>query len=260
MSDWERFCPRCETAIAKWNFDAPPDFYRCFVCLYAIPFKDLPRRNVLRSWTGPPPRVLRIPRGTAGTVLEFGVASVTIENVTCGAGSTLVVGAAFNAQNPDPEATSFSFTWNGQSSTQAVFRATGSGQSAGIAYLIANESGTHNLEVVPNTAQEIAAFASELPSPASPVQDTSGSVGTTLGEYTMSCTQPMSSSPQLAITVVGTSSLSSYDDPFSDGQQIALGLSVGEEYALLAGGTASAHHSGAGTIQVSCIATFGVSP
>ena len=55
MSLWEWFCPVCEAELHEWPFVAPTDYYRCWQCLEATPFHELPRRNTLHKWTGPIP-------------------------------------------------------------------------------------------------------------------------------------------------------------------------------------------------------------
>lgn len=47
MSDYEYYCPGCEATVGKWDFIAPPDYYRCYDCGLATPFIRLPRRSIL---------------------------------------------------------------------------------------------------------------------------------------------------------------------------------------------------------------------
>jgi hypothetical protein len=256
VGDFEYYCPACEARVAKWDFIAPPDFYRCWDCLHATPFKDLPRRSILLVGRGPI-HSARIPRGIGGQVVEFPTASFTLEGVTCGKGSTLVVGADFHDDGP-PHASTFSFSWNGQSSTLAVFQADGSGLSCGIAYLSAASDATADVVVTPDVFSEIACFATEITLPRVPVEDTSGSTVVPVSALSVSCSQPMSSAPQIAIGVVGHAGVPiSINAPFAFGQGGNFAIKINELYAGIGAiQTVSAN----GNVGVNCpvtLATFG---
>lgn len=175
-----------------------------------------------------------------------------------------MVGATFNVVGFGATPTSFSFSWNSQTSTVAVFQGNGGTRATGIAYLTTNSSAVADLVITPNDQCEIAGFATELPFPAVPIKDTSGSTSNQPAGFTMSCTQPMSSSPQIAICCTdGTSGTSGilFNPPFTNGQIGLFGITIGESYALLSSGTASATHTDNGTsTAAACIATFGTQP
>ena len=92
MATWAYICPRCETEIAKWEFTAPPDFYRCYQCGLSTPFKDLPKKDRLRTWTpagrfGRGPIVVTFKGSATDTV---GSSSLTIPSVSANAGDLLM--------------------------------------------------------------------------------------------------------------------------------------------------------------------------
>jgi hypothetical protein len=53
MSARETYCPMCSEAAKEWSFIAPTGYYRCFNCLYATPYHELPTRSILRFSGGP---------------------------------------------------------------------------------------------------------------------------------------------------------------------------------------------------------------
>lgn len=91
MTDFELYCPYCEAKVKHWDFKAPTDHYRCYQCLEATLFYELPRRSILRTATGAfekAPIRIRL-RGSATNTATAN--QVTVPGVSADAGDVLVV-------------------------------------------------------------------------------------------------------------------------------------------------------------------------
>ena len=120
MSAREAFCPMCEERAIDWSFVAPTGYYRCYNCLYATPYHDLPTRSILR-FSGPPPSAPPEPPTAlieirlAGSATDTASATtVTVPNVQAEAGDLIVcmcMHDGFTEQGS--EYLRFNITWGG---------------------------------------------------------------------------------------------------------------------------------------------------
>lgn len=235
-------CPRCETAIAKWDYQAPIDYYRCYVCGLATAFIDLPKRDLLRTWSRGPVSI-RIPRGTGGTVTDGGGFTMTIPSVTCGGGSLLVVGIEGNNGADPTVGDDFTVTWGTQSLSRAVMFVNAAGShNAAIYYGIAQSGGTNDVTVSSFLSsapwlQEMGAWASEVTVPISGVPLSTSSKETSsgfdslpplaIGGAVFACGYPS------FVRVLGGELTDVYDPPMQLGQSSLQPIGVVKEAFLM---------------------------
>jgi hypothetical protein len=233
--------------VAKWDFIAPPDWYRCWDCLQATPFKDLPRRSILLVGRAPATSQ-RIPRGTGQTTSEQGQQQLIVPGITCGSGSLLVVGMSLNTVPPSPVITGFTISWNGLPMAITDFVEDGNVTGSAMSYLLVANGGTGTIQVDTNDFDfEMSLFATEvtLPVGSNPLDGHGADFSSGPGDAP-SITIPAGSGKRSVVAALNPASLASppqfWSPPLQEGQNLGGVITVVEGFAEI--GTAATSADG----------------